>query len=549
MTLRQKLMQAHSLAGYIRATGAKVPDKPGAKAMCSCPLHVDKTPSCSLDLERGLWKCFSCGQGGTVIDMHMRLTGLSVKEAMFDLAEKGGVEIDDKPVKAATYVYRDKLGREQMRVDRIEMGRKKKFRQYRVIGGNEVNGIEGVCRTLWNIEKWHAKEQIALAEGEKSVQALEALGSDATTNPGGSGAWLPSYAGYLDGKHVEIWPDNDEAGEKWMDAVVASLEGKVAALRVMRVPPEYNDIADLVTAKGVEYAAEMVVELSAKTDWIERGVKIELLSAAELEAMYKARSKVTAEVCVDLARWLPSLGEVLRPMMPGDLGVVVGDTGTGKTAVMVNIAQSQTQFPVIVFELELSPEDMAERYMARWNGLRCREIESKYKHGGELGTKGWGHIYTCPLSSASVETMETIVRKSELKIGRAPGLVLVDYIGLVDGGKGKRYERISDVAESLKRMARATNTVCILGSQVYRDKDRIEVGLHDAKESGSIENSAQMVMGIWRPAENQLCIRVNKQTRGSDKRVIWCEYDGDRQMIREVERRERHERQTNEQMF
>ena len=549
MTLRQKIMQAHPLAAYIRAAGAKVPDKPGAKAMCSCPLHVDKTPSCSLDLERGLWRCFSCGQGGTVIDMHMRLTGLSVKDAMFDLAEKGGVEIDEKPTKVATYVYRDKMGREQMRVDRVEMGRKKKFMQYRVQDGKVVPGIEGVCRTLWNIEKWHAKEQVALAEGEKSVQALEAIGSDATTNPGGSKNWLESYAGYLEGKHVEIWPDNDESGQTWLDAVIASLEGKVAALRIMRVPPEYNDIADLVTAKGVEYATEIVADMAEKTDWIERGVNIELYSAAELEALYRARSEVVADVCVDLSRWLPSLGQVLRPMMPGDLGAVVGDTGTGKTAVMVNIAQSQNHIPVIVFELELAPEDMAERYMARWNRLRCREIEAKYKHGETLGTKGWSHIYTCPLSAASVDAMETIVRKSELKIGRKPGLVLVDYIGLVSAGKGKRYERISDVAEGLKRMARSTNTVVIIGSQVFRDKDRIEVGLHDAKESGSIENSAQMAMGIWRPAENKLCIRVNKQTRGSDKRVIQCEYDGDRQMIREIEGRENYVNDAEKQMF
>jgi len=529
---RNQILDAVPLDAYLRGLG-KVAEPRNGKVMASCPLHDDKTPSMSIDLGKRLWKCFSCGNGGTVIDLHMRVAGMSVKDAMFDLAEKHHIPVDQTPRKSATYEYRDQVGRPIMAVDRIVAGKKKKFSQWHVgATGERVNGLDGVSRSLYRLEKWHGKEEVCLVEGEKCVHALEEIGMLATTNPGGSGGWLDAYAELLKGKRVEIWPDNDAPGQKWLDAVLSSLRGKVEALRVCRVPDPYNDVADMVEAQGAEMAGERLAVIAEGAGWIQRGIQIALLSADEAYDAYVRRAKLGDTVGVDLGRWLPSLRS--RPLMPGDLGLVLGDTGVGKTALLANLAYSQAPMPVLFFELELSPEDMAERFVARDNQVRTYEVEAKARKGERYGVKGWSHVYICPTSTMTVEAMETLIVESELKIGSKPGLVLVDYVGLVQGGSGKRYERMSTIAEDLKRMARNTGTVVFIASQVKRDEDRTEMSLHDAKDSGSLENSAQIVLGAVRTAVDKLTITILKQTRKAGRHTITALYDGDRQTITEM---------------
>jgi KaiC/GvpD/RAD55 family RecA-like ATPase len=534
MKLRDAIIERIKLADYLTSAGSKVTNTAGDE-MISCPLHKDANPSCSIDHDKGLWHCFSCNEGGTVIDLHMRLAGLSVKDAMFDLAEKHNIPIDDTPHKVETYEYKDKIGRPVMMVDRIEKGKRKKFRQYHSDkDGKEVNGIEGVGRVLYRLEKWHGKEDVALCEGEKCVHALEATGTLATTNPGGSSGWLSAYAEMLSGKRVEIWPDNDEAGERWLDEVMASLAGKVKAVKIMRVPKEYNDFADVMDAKGIEFATDMLTDIAEKNDWIDKGVVIDLLSSEEAYEIYRKRVSETESVSIDFAKWLPSFHSYTRPMMPGDLVAVLADTGVGKTAVLANIAYSQRPLPVIFFEIELSPEAMTERFIARDLGMETLQVERDVKAGIRHNVGDWSHVYLCPNSRITTESMRSIILQSELKIGRKPALVMVDYIGLVTGGSGKKYERMSQIAEDMKVMARETNTVIVMASQVKRQDDRTEVGLHDGRDTSSIENSAQLILGIWRPTTETMTVKILKQTRVAGTPQIECLYHGNKQKIVEL---------------
>jgi hypothetical protein len=533
-TLRDKIIDAWPIDRYLQHIGSPAPQPRNGKLMASCPLHEDKSPSCSCDVDKGLWKCFSCGQGGTVIDMQMRVAGMSCKDAMYYLAEKANIPMDEKPHKAETYTYKDAYGKDVMRVDRIEAGKKKKFRQYVIDAeGKERNGLDGVTRTLYRIEHWHGKKQVAICEGEKCVHALESLGVDATTNPGGSGGWLTAYAESLKDKHVEIFPDRDEPGEKWLAVVMESLKGKCAALRICRVPEPYNDVADLLDAKGHDGAHEVLFDICDKSDWIERGIVMDLLSSKEAYEKYRRGVREGEIHGIDLGRWLPTMKSLARPLQPGDLMLVLADTGVGKTGILSNIAYSQKDTPTIFFELELSPEAMCERFIARDTGTETLDVERQVRAGRDFSVEGWDHVFICPNSKLTTDDMEKIIIESELKIGRKPGLVLVDYVGLVSGGGGKRYERMSTIAEDMKRLARITNTVVCIASQVSRKDDRIDIGLHDAKDSGSLENSAQLVIGAWRPSIDTMSIKVLKQTRRAGQFTIECNYDGNRQKITE----------------
>jgi replicative DNA helicase len=220
--------------------------------------------------------------------------------------------------------------------------------------------------------------------------------------------------------------------------------------------------------------------------------------------------------------------------MPGDMMVIQADTGVGKTALLLNLAYSQRPLPCVLFEIELSECAIVERMIARDQDVPTLEVETGVKAGREFDVSGWGNVYVCPESRIDTAKMQAIIERAELKIGQRPALVLIDYIGLMDGPGGKRYERMSTVAEEIKRLARATNTVVCVASQLRRDADRTEVGLHDAKDSGSIEASAQLVLGAWRPRLDRLMLRILKQTRRAGTHDVECLYDGDRQRIVEM---------------
>jgi replicative DNA helicase len=334
---------------------------------------------------------------------------------------------------------------------------------------------------------------------------------------------------------VDIYPDNDEPGAKWLAAVLASLEGKVKSLRILRVPSQYGDVADLIDAQGTEMAEETINALKQTAQIVDRGVNVALLSSAEAYRIYVDRVRTIDENGVDLGKWLPSLRQHSRMLLPGDMVVILSDTGVGKTAILLNIAQSQRPLCCIFFELELSTEPMCERFIARTTKTQTLDVETKTKRGEKFDVSEWDHVYMCPSSKVSVEDMRDIIVKSELKTQQKPALVLVDYIGLMDGQGGKRYEKVSNIAEGLKQLARETNTVIVVASQINRDKERTEVSLHDAKESGSIENSAQLVIGAWRPSNDRMSLKILKNTKKAGQVIINCLFDGNRQFIGEYD--------------
>lgn len=537
MITSEQIRNAVSITDWLQRHGITIIRK-GKEATCLCPLHDDKHPSMRINEEKGLWYCDPCGTGGSVIDLEFRVGGGKVKEAMRRLALAAGLidEKNEKPEKTATYAYKDALGRDVMYVDRVErLGLEKKFAQWKKDAtGQRVNTIAGVDRVLYRMEVWHAKGEIALCEGEKCADALESLGIDATSNVGGSNGWIDAYAVFLADKHVDIWPDNDTSGNKWLDAVLKSLEGKVASLRVLRAPAPYTDVADVVLAQGVEIAAKTIAEAMTKVDRVPRGIVLPILSATECLALYKKRVLASDDEGIDLSRWLPSLRSCARPLLPGDMAVILSDTGVGKTTIMANIADSQRPKTTLMFELELSAEALCERFIALTNRVPTLHVETETRKGTLFDVNKWAHVWICADSKVTLEQMETLIVRSELRTQSKPRLVLIDYIGLMGGGTGKRYERLSTIAEGLKILAKATNTVVIVASQIKRrEDDGGEVGLHDAKDSGSIENSAQLVISATRPSIDSMRLVILKQTKRAGRVEINCNFNGDMQRITE----------------
>jgi replicative DNA helicase len=195
-----------------------------------------------------------------------------------------------------------------------------------------------------------------------------------------------------------------------------------------------------------------------------------------------------------------------------------------------------------MFELELPKEMMFERFASMSAKMTGEEIEQAYQSSddsiSEQLENHFSKLLICPVSRISVRQMEDIIMRSELKLGERPRVVLIDYIQLISGKAETRREKISDIAEELKVMAKSTRTIIIAASQIARPKDvdeKWEPSLHSAKESGSIESSCGLLISAWKDAKDSsaLNLRVLKSTKGGTGTFVKCNFDGARMIITE----------------
>ncbi len=382
---------------------------------------------------------------------------------------------------------------------------------------------------------------VAVAEGEKDADTLVRFGFNATTNVGGAGKWLEGYAEALAARDILIFGDNDEPGREHVKRIIELLDGKVRSLRSVTIPPPYKDISEFLTQFGaLEPGTAALNELIAKAAVLVSGATVPLLSMIELEARYREVMVDTADRSYSFAGWLPTFGFRLRPSVPGDVICFVAATGVGKTALLQNMAWRAAPTPTVLFEMELSDAITFERFVSGVTGMRQDDVAAQYQ-GGYIPpwreTRALDNIFTCPLSGITVLEMERIVNKAELKMGSRPLLVMVDYVQLVRGLGKSKYEQMTSAMCDLKSMAKNTGTIVVVTSQVARGvgKESAEIGLESGKDSGQVETSSGLHIGVWRDKQDDKCLwmSVNKNTRGRAGWKIPCNFDGPTMRITE----------------
>jgi len=160
----------------------------------------------------------------------------------------------------ATYPYVDETSEMIFEVVRYEP---KSFRQRRPDGrGGWVWNLDGVRRVLYRLPELIAAKRVFIAEGEKDVETLRALGLVATTNSGGARKWRAEVAQYFKGKDVVILPDNDEPGRKHAEQVAANLFSVARSLKLILLPglEDHGDVSDW-RAKVGQHAKDLLLAL------------------------------------------------------------------------------------------------------------------------------------------------------------------------------------------------------------------------------------------------------------------------------------------------
>lgn len=543
--------------------------------MVKCPAHKDKTASMSVTQTADgkiLVKCFA----GCRFEEIVGALGLEPKDLFSEKAQRWTPPPPRpaKPVKKSQeqedndpfaelgdakqkdtqpseiekiYSYQDPIGRELYQAIRLKP---KSFRQRRYDGTKWIWNMTGVERVLYRLQAITKEQRVWIVEGEKDADNLSELGFQATCNVGGAGKWLDGYTESLAGKDVVLCGDNDKPGQDHVQLIFDSIAGKAKTVRIVKVPPPSKDISDYIaTFATPDLARSSINELLLASVPFVDGVKLPLYTMADIEPKYALQAQRQSDVALNFSNWLPTLGRRVRPLIPGEVALLIGDTGAGKTALLQNIANSARNLWTIVFEMELPEELLFERFVASRNEVNASatDVESDYRAGTFLGATALNRLFEklliCPESGLTIDRMEQLIVKAELKMGAKPQLVLIDYVQLMRGKSTSRYERTSDIAEGLKVLAKATKTIIVVASQVARPKADARGGngqpeklsLHSAKDSGALENSAGVVIGAWRDSEDYslMHLKVLKATKGGSGTEVECNFDGGRMIITE----------------
>ena len=195
-----------------------------------------------------------------------------------------------------------------------------------------------------------------------------------------------------------------------------------------------------------------------------------------------------------------------------DLIIVAARPSMGKTALCLNVAQYvavEHKLPVALFSLEMSKEQLVQRMLCSQ-----AEIDANRLRTGFLQANDWqklaramGHLGEAPIfidDSAVVSALEIRAKCRRLKAEhKSLGLIIVDYIQLMQGRKAtdNRVQEVSEISRSLKTLARELNVPVIALSQLSRaveSRQNKRPMLSDLRESGSIEQDADIVMFIYR---------------------------------------------------
>ena len=272
-----------------------------------------------------------------------------------------------------------------------------------------------------------------------------------------------------------------------------------------------------------------------------------------INVLYESKGGITG-----LPTGFKDLDRLTSGLQASDLILVAARPSMGKTAFTLNIASYVGLHggKVAFFSLEMSKEQLMQRML-------CSEgsIDSQLLRTGQLGDEDWTNLVTvadklnrAPIyidDTAGITIMDLRSKARRLKAEHGLDLIVIDYLQLMQGRPGKngdnRQQEISEISRSLKALARELNVPVIALSQLSRSVEARQVKrpmLSDLRESGSLEQDADIVMFLYREDyydkdtehKNQTEVIIAKHRNGPVDTVnlyFQKEYTKFRDMIRE----------------
>ncbi len=291
---------------------------------------------------------------------------------------------------------------------------------------------------------------------------------------------------------------------------------------------------DLDADEMVDYAEKIIFDIAEKriknsfanmNDVIKDTVKT-------IELLYEKKETVTG-----IPSGFKDLDELTAGFQRGDLIIIGGRPGMGKTAFALNLAQYaaiSVKEPVAIFSLEMSKEQLGIRML-------CSEgmVNSSNVRKGYISKDEWpklinaaGRLAGAPIfidDSSAITVLEIRAKARRLKLEHGGlGLVIVDYLQLMRsrGSFERREQEISDISRSLKALAKELKVPVIALSQLNRlveQRPNKKPALSDLRESGAIEQDADVIIFLYR---EEIYNKTNPDIKGRAEVIVEKQRNG-----------------------
>ncbi|HUZ78581.1 MAG TPA: replicative DNA helicase [Chloroflexota bacterium] len=276
-----------------------------------------------------------------------------------------------------------------------------------------------------------------------------------------------------------------------------SVGGRIAAIG-------YNDALEVDDA--FDRAEQQLFELT------ERRVKRAFTPIAEVVTGYfdsLAAAQANAGKITGLPTSFQGLDNLLGGLQKSDLVVLAARPAMGKTALVLNVAENVARagHAVAMFNLEMSAEQLVQRMIACRAGVNLQHL----RNGGVDDLEyprvidAMRELSEIPIffdDSGNLTVMELRSKARRLSAEEPIELIIIDYLQLMHGrGSDNRVQEVSEITRSLKSLARELNIPVLAVSQLSRlveSRQSHVPQLSDLRESGSIEQDADIVMFIYR---------------------------------------------------
>lgn len=338
-------------------------------------------------------------------------------------------------------------------------------------------------------EKGNAVDVVTVSEQLKVRGSIDFVGGLAYITQIASSVPTTSnvkqYAGIVEEKSILrklIKASNDIANMSYEASEEISLIMDSAEMRIFDILQKRNQ-------KGVYLVKDVLVDTFNK-----------------LEELYNTKGRI-----VGVPTGFIDLDNKTSGLNPSDLVLIAARPSMGKTSLALNIAQNAAvnhNVPVAIFSLEMSKEQLTNRFLSSEAMVDSQKIRT-----GMLEDDDWARLAKAlgPLGEASIyiddtpgiSVAEIRAKSRRLKLEKNIGLIIIDYLQLMQGRERaeSRQQEISEISRSLKVLAKEVNVPVIAISQLSRApeirSDHRPI-LSDLRESGAIEQDADLVMFLYR---------------------------------------------------
>jgi replicative DNA helicase len=290
---------------------------------------------------------------------------------------------------------------------------------------------------------------------------------------------------------------------------------------LLRVSAEINARSFDESAEGrviLEEAQRAIFELSEGRqasgykkagEWVTPAIET-------IEKFYRSKELYTG---------VPSGFEALDSLTSGfqaaEFIIIGARPSVGKTALALSMASNMSmrnkKIPIAFFTLEMSGLSLILRLISSESGIESGKIRSKQLHPADFQRimDAASGIYDAPfyiVDMPGMTLMDLRTQARRLREKQQVEILFIDYLGLISSENTRlpRYEQIAEISRSLKGLARELNIPIVALSQLRRDAEGKQPNLADIRESGSIEQDADVVLFLHRDRDS------DKKTGDSD---------------------------------